>query len=95
LLLLVSALEEEPVTRVEAPKLAARLDPPAQPISSESLKEELARVVEQHPGDYGISVFHPASGESLSMDGDRTFTPVAWASCRRSWRSTGRPPAAR
>ncbi len=62
------------MTRVEAPKLAARLDPPAQPISSESLKEELARVVEQHPGDYGISVFHPASGESLSMDGDRTFT---------------------
>jgi beta-lactamase class A len=74
MLLMVPALEERRVTRLKTPTVASLPDPPAPPVSIETLEDELARVMEEHPGDYGISISHPASGESLAMDGDQTFT---------------------
>ena len=38
------------------------------------MKEEIARVVDEHPGDYGIIISDPSSGKSLAMDGDQSFT---------------------
>lgn len=60
------------MARVSTPTVASGPAPPEPP--SESLKEQMARVVNEHPGDYGIVIFDPDSGQSLAMDGDQAFT---------------------
>lgn len=67
------ALDERRVTRLKSPTVASLPGPPAPPASIETLKKDLARAMEEHPGDYGIAISHPASGTSLAMDGDQTF----------------------
>ena len=75
LLLLAAALEvDEPVARVAAPTVASGPEPPTPPPPEPSLKEKVARILDEHPGDFGIVVHDPDSGKGLAIDGDQTFT---------------------
>jgi len=76
LLFLVPADEPEPLDRLNAPIIEARLTPP---LTAEDLEGKLRQVASTHAGSYGAVVYDPASDRSVSLDADRTFTAASLA----------------
>jgi beta-lactamase class A len=71
LLLLLSPLEEEPVTRATLPTVKPRLAAPE--FAARNLKAELEQVAARYPASYGVVVFDPSSGKTVTMNPDQPF----------------------
>ena len=75
LLFVLSPPREEPVARAKLPAVEPRLSAPEPDpeFVARDLREELGQVAALYPASYGVVVFDPSSGETISMNPDRSF----------------------
>jgi beta-lactamase class A len=75
LLFLLSPVEEEPVARASLPRVKPRLaaPEPAPEVVSRNLRAELEQVAARYPASYGVVVFDPSSGKTVTMNPDQSF----------------------
>jgi beta-lactamase class A len=66
LLFLLSPVEEEPVARATLPRVKPRLAAPEP-------APELEQVAARHPASYGVVVYDPSSGKTVTMNPDQSF----------------------
>ena len=76
---LLSFFQREPVSRVELPTLKppAAAPQPTAPVETGDLRTRLEQVAAGYPGTYGVVVFDPSSGETVSLNADRTFVAAS------------------
>ena len=74
-------LKEEPVSRVVLPAAASRPLPPrlGPQTTARLLRTRLERLASQYPGDYGVVVSDPSSGETVAINADRRFQAASLA----------------
>jgi beta-lactamase class A len=75
LLFLLSPVEEEPVARATLPRVKPRLaaPEPTPEFVTRSLRAELEQVVARYPASYGVVVFDPSSGKTVTLNPNQSF----------------------
>jgi beta-lactamase class A len=75
LLFLLSPVEEEPVARATLPRVEPRLaaPEPAPEFVTRNLRAELEQVVARYPASYGVVVFDPSSGKTVTLNPNQSF----------------------
>jgi beta-lactamase class A len=67
--------EGEPVSRVKLPTMKAQPVPPelSTQLTARILRTRLEQVSAQYPGTYGVVVFVPSSGKTVTLNADQRF----------------------
>ena len=76
LLFLVPTKDSEPVSSVRMPTVEASLTPP---LTTGNLEDKLRQISSTHPGSYGVVVHDPSSGQTVSLNSNKTFAAASLA----------------
>ncbi len=71
--------EGEPVSRVKLPTMKAQPVPPelSTQLTARILRTRLEQVSAQYPGTYGVVVYDPSSGKTVTLNADQRFVAAS------------------